>query len=483
MSLIHILLLSLISISIAKERLVFVATHFRHGARAPQGYLDPVNRLDYALESWDNPGELTGMGQRMHYLLGLRNRERYITKIYNGFLKEKFDPHEILIYSSSLNRTLLSAASQLQGLFPMSEGLGEKLDKEQREKAIPNVDLSSDVKAQMNTLGDQALPNYMTLAPVRMISPLEKKIIIYDIPNCLFRRDEMREKNYKTSKNLNKTVQQFLDDYKAKLEPIYKKYNIKDYDIHFIDNFCDGFIAGSTEGKKLEPFDGIDVTKQELLDYCYNFSASNFRDWISGDENRTLATLEVSKLMRDFINYMNLRVNDDINGTDSSINKKDYSKPKMMMISGHDSTISTIEMFFIKVFFNNNDSYYRYPYFATQVALEVTIDESIGKDDKKRENYNVTFYFDDEPIFSRKIDDFINAVTPHLWSDDQIDEYCHFVEKKEEEGKGVYFYLTIAFSCTTAIFLIVMIIMIIKNCRGKTSESINNSGLLLKNYE
>ena len=60
----------------------------------------------------------------MHYLLGLRNRERYITGQYK-FLNEKFDPHEILIYSSSLNRTLLSAASQLQGLYPMKEGLGK----------------------------------------------------------------------------------------------------------------------------------------------------------------------------------------------------------------------------------------------------------------------------------------------------------------------------------------------------------------------
>ena len=32
----------------------------------------------YTLESWDNPGELTGMGKRMHYLLGVYNRKRYI---------------------------------------------------------------------------------------------------------------------------------------------------------------------------------------------------------------------------------------------------------------------------------------------------------------------------------------------------------------------------------------------------------------------
>ena len=100
MSFFKILLLSLFSIYISDEstdKLIFVATHFRHGARAPQGYIDTVKRLDYTLESWDNPGELTGMGKRMHYLLGLRNRERYINKTFENFLSPNFDPHEILI--------------------------------------------------------------------------------------------------------------------------------------------------------------------------------------------------------------------------------------------------------------------------------------------------------------------------------------------------------------------------------------------------
>jgi hypothetical protein len=476
MSLYLILLLSLISFSISAEKLVFVATHFRHGARAPQGYLDAKKHLDYAFGSWDNPGELTGMGQRMHYLLGLRNRERYITGQYK-FLNEKFDPHEILIYSSSLNRTLLSAASQLQGLYPMKEGLGEKLNKAQQEKAIPKVTLSQAIKTHMEGMGDQALPNYLTLAPVRMISPLERRIIIYDIPECLFRRDEMRETNYKNVDRLDKIVKQFKTNYyDNKLEANYSKYNIE-CNISFVDNFCDGYIAGYTEGKDLKVVNDTGIDLDEMAEFCYNFSTLNFRDWISGDDERKLATLEVSKLMRDFIHYMNLRVDDDINGIDSSENKKEYSKPKMMMISGHDSTISAVEMFFAKVF-NKNDalSFYRYPYFATQIAFEVVVDDSIEK--KAKKDYKIKYYFNDDLVFTKTIEEFTQEVEKNLWSDDQINEYCKFVEEK-----GLYFYLTIAFSCTTAIFLIVMIIMIIKNCRGKSSESINNSGMLLKNYE
>ena len=52
----------------------------------------------------------------MHYILGLRNRLRYITKNYN-FLSEQYNPHEILAYSTPLNRTLMSITAQLQGLY------------------------------------------------------------------------------------------------------------------------------------------------------------------------------------------------------------------------------------------------------------------------------------------------------------------------------------------------------------------------------
>ena len=484
MSFINILLLSLISLTISDERLVFLATHFRHGARAPQGYIDEKELLDYALEKWDTPGELSGVGQRMHYLLGLRNREKYITQ--KNFLSTKFDPHEILIYSSSLNRTLLSAASQLQGLYPMKDNCGERLDtKEKKDNAFPRVTLSKQIKDHIKDLDDKALPYYMTLAPVRMISPLEKKIIIYDIQKCLFRRDEWREKNYKNLKSLQDIVQQFEKDYLPKLKNFYDKYK-KTYDIHFIDNFCDGIIAGYTEGKGLSVLINASIDKEEMVSYCYNFSALNFRDWISGDENRTLATLEVSKLMREFIHYMGERVDIDKKNEEEIIkaNKRDYSKPKMMMISGHDSTISSLEMFLAKVFWNNNATdFYRYPYFATQVTLEVTIDNAIPRDQINDSDYKINYYFNDELVLNITKDEFIKKVQSYLWTDEYIDEYCKFNDKTESDPKkSIYFYLTIAFSITTGLILIALIIVIIKS-RKKTSETINNPGLLLKNYE
>ena len=58
------------------------------GARAPLAINDSF--YDRFGEYLDNPGELTGVGQRMLYILGLKNREKYIKQ--EKFLSEKFDP-------------------------------------------------------------------------------------------------------------------------------------------------------------------------------------------------------------------------------------------------------------------------------------------------------------------------------------------------------------------------------------------------------
>lgn len=120
-----LLIIIYIVINIIKtEKLIFVELQSRHGARAPLN-LDREG-LDYLGEKWENPGELTGSGQRMEYILGLRNRQRYIIDKYN-FLSERYNPHELLVYCSEFNRTMISMIAQLQGLYPMYAKGGDNL--------------------------------------------------------------------------------------------------------------------------------------------------------------------------------------------------------------------------------------------------------------------------------------------------------------------------------------------------------------------
>ena len=97
-----IVVLFLIVHSQLDDKLVFVMTHFRHGARAPTTL---KNNIDDNGEEWLIPGELTAVGERMHYLLGLRNRVRYINE--KKFLSEKFNSKELEVIPQMLKEQLL----------------------------------------------------------------------------------------------------------------------------------------------------------------------------------------------------------------------------------------------------------------------------------------------------------------------------------------------------------------------------------------
>ena len=121
--LIHIIInLILISQITNKQILKFVFQIHRHGARAP---LKLEKGIDCYGEKWISENELTEVGKRSHYLIGIRNRRRFIKKY--KFLKKKFDPEEVQIYTTDYNRTIQSVYAQLHGLYPFKTG-----------KSIPN---------------------------------------------------------------------------------------------------------------------------------------------------------------------------------------------------------------------------------------------------------------------------------------------------------------------------------------------------------
>jgi len=102
----------------------------RHGARAP--YLGVENNLDFYKEEWIDKEELTNMGKRMLYLLGVKTRKRYMEQ--TKLLSKEFSPQEILIRSTDVNRTIESVECFIQGLYPHGTGpvLNEKIAKKSK---------------------------------------------------------------------------------------------------------------------------------------------------------------------------------------------------------------------------------------------------------------------------------------------------------------------------------------------------------------
>ena len=83
---------------------------FRHGARTPcdlyptDPYRDP-SRWPIGF------GQLTSEGKRMHFELG-----QWLRKRYHGFLSDNYSEEEIFVRSTDVDRTLMSALSNLAGL-------------------------------------------------------------------------------------------------------------------------------------------------------------------------------------------------------------------------------------------------------------------------------------------------------------------------------------------------------------------------------
>ncbi|XP_072046085.1 lysosomal acid phosphatase-like [Amphiura filiformis] len=105
----------------AERTLKLVHVLYRHGDRSPVvGYPnDP-----YKEDSWpEGFGQLTEHGMMQHYDLGQWLRRRYITDQH--FLNETYVRTEIKVISTDYDRTIMSADSNLQGLYPRDKDLGK----------------------------------------------------------------------------------------------------------------------------------------------------------------------------------------------------------------------------------------------------------------------------------------------------------------------------------------------------------------------
>ena len=76
-----------------------------------------------------------------------------------------------------------------------------------------------------------------------------------------------------------------------------------------------------------------------------NYTKLNFMEHYSGDEEHILPHLEASTIMAEFIYYMKKRIDANINQENIEEQYKDYSRPKMLILSGHETTISLHEFF------------------------------------------------------------------------------------------------------------------------------------------
>ena len=390
----------------SNDKLIFVMTHFRHGARSPAII---KNNMDDIGEEWLNPGELTAIGERMHYLLGFRNRLRYINE--KKLLSEKFNSSELEVFTTNVGRTIASLSSHLQGLYPQSEKLGKYITDNQLKTSDPPVELShSRIIQEKNELKDSALPNYMTLVPFKTIEVVGNTVeyfqeLLSDPNNC----------NFSSVKSLENEIN---ENYKIYLDQLNEKNNSSNYSIYDASVICDSYVPNYVDGRNMSKLKKTGINFEEFYDFCLRVLNETFGHIIP-QNNKTRSYIQGTKYMELLVNYSKLRIDEDIKN--SASNNSVSSSKKMLILSGHDSTISQQELFILNSL-GENLELYRFPTFAGQIAFEITRKD----DNKEKRNYSdyfVNYYFNDELLLNMTLSEFYNKVEPNIQSKEIIDEY------------------------------------------------------------
>ena len=393
---------------LANDKTIFTMIHFRHGARAPV----MNENSDNFGEQWDNPGELTGIGERMHYLLGYRNRMRYIKE--KKLLSENFNIDELLIISTKVNRTIMSLLSHLQGLYPQKKNLGYFLNENQLNNSNPPINLNyTEIQEKITELKNYSLPDSMTVIPFE-IRYSTRSYYLYMDNGCI---GESKLFNSSLTNNTSSVVDEFNEKYAKIIDEFHGK-KAHNYSLYELSSICDTLIATYTEGKNMTEFKKTGINVEELNTFCIKAIKYLFSDYlIRGDK---MIFLEGSIVMDLLINYAKMSIDADINNSNSS-----SSNPKILIFSGHDTTVTKQQLFLFQALGLDINTYYRFPTYASQIAFEV----SRKDDDKKNRNYSdyfVNYYFNDEHILNISADEFINKIEPNIWSEEKINTFCGY---------------------------------------------------------
>ena len=405
-----------------EDNLFFILLHFRHGARAPI-YLDE-NQKDMFGGEWHNQGELTYLGRRQQYQIGLKNRERY-----SNFISEKYDPKEIKIYSTYYDRTINSVQSQLLGLY------NNISYNDYNFRDFNNTNLNDNNIEYINTI----------IPPIQLF---EKKNLynknIYEKTfknhfNCPYIKEQVYKNMKESNEILDSLINKFHNEFYKILKKEYKGIKYINYKIpKRFYRFCDVYLSIYPDKNNNHVLNrltkrGKNITK--LKEICDDYFFNNFIYNKDGGYANNNALISQSSTMRQIIDWMEVRTEQNNNFTSK------YSEPKFVLFSGHDSSLFEIQKI-LNICFNIELEYT--PFASTQL-FELR---------KYGNLFYVEIYYNDRLKMNITFEQFKKRIKKKLMSDQDIYNICY---RKQSEIDLMYKKMILVF---IIIILIVIIILI-----------------------
>ena len=425
------ILLLLTELKYAKSKrgeLIFVYEHVRHGARGPSASYDSIfnDGVDEYNVRWNYDGELSAIGKKQHYLLGIRNKVKY-----EHFLNLKeYNPMEILIHATDYNRTHQSINSELMAMY--EDCLEPELNDDEFKYEQVNLkyiedSLKEEMKPYLDDLGKKVNLHSRPVFNIRKFK--DKRIFLVD--NCI-KLDQYRDEK------VGKKVRAFYDEFDTKFAKGFSNFINKEYFHNYnkMKSITDHYICDYDNHKDLSIVTKNGIDLDEFLDFSKRFYGSFIFDWFVDDYT---SGLEETHLMQDLLGYMDRRI--------KYHPKITYYAPKMVMDCGHDTTVGPIARFMASAF---NIKYHYFCEFACNVFYELY---------KDGDYYYVDYYLDDERLIENmEYNEFKSKMESKFWNDTYADQFCgkeedtYFQQKNRIQDYGTV--LLGATIVSTSLFLI-----------------------------
>lgn len=425
-----------------------VVTIFAEGAKAPTSHIDS-NRLDLFKESWPVNGVLTGVGMRMNYLLGKKEKERY-----NHLISSQYRRKDVFVRSGPQNSTMMATNSYLQGLF--ETGNGHILVPEQREIAYPPMDHFGEFNP--STFGNGALPNRDQVLPVEPFDQLDKKYFFLTLGDgrCGPLMDKWDDN--KSRREVKDWIKNFVAKYGERLTKVLNINDVRDLnDYYYLSAVMETFIADYTEGKVLRRFNenGIDLREFNTTAYEFlNLEQYEVKNGYNSDGMLPNATMSA------FSDEMLFWFNNRINADQQNLENKAYSRPRMVIFGANLNTVSSIVAFIARE--KGTDLI---PVgLASSINFELVFDPINST--SIEESYRVNARLDGSILFTFGYNEF-KQMLGKVWSEEDVRKKC---ANNLLERYG-YKNATIVLGVLLGVAVILLILLIFTYYRSKSGSS------------
>ena len=394
-----------------EDKLLFVWKHFRHGARGPYIGINPKTHLDFIGVPWNTVGELTPLGLRMHYLLGVATKNNY-----PDFISDQYNPNELYISSTNVNRTMLSVYSFLKGFY--NSDTTNDLTKKQIERGkLSNSNYSSEIEDKMKQIGNKSLEGGFSEIPVHIIDGTKLEFGLYDGKNC------PGIKKYEKENQESERVKKIYNDIMKYTNDTFGQYVLKfmnTTDFNFLWNktnlyyISDTFFSNYFNGRIMQYINDTGINMEAFYNNSFNVTFIDTYHYTFGIPSTETVYISVSPMFRSIFNYMELRIKlDKENKPDEIV----ANSPRFVIVSGHDTSLAPIDIFMESEFGID----FGMATYASSQTFELWKNGTTGK-------YSIHYLFNQKLKGIFDFDEFRNKVNEKTYNHEKIKEICNATE-------------------------------------------------------